>query len=380
MRGASIIRWRGWWASGAFRFRGSRTGPVSAPVDLSAVLADADRGVFGVEVKDGDGRRYDSRIVVWTNIGGTAHWQEDRLALFAHDLYSLDPLPGARVTVWSHKNQSLGTGITNTAGVFYLDDWDGSLGMPLGWRRSKRADDFSFVELRTRASVPEAFASTVSPFEAAAYDAFIYAGSECGIAPGRRRIFAGWCGRITAMRLAEVPLLFRVKDERGREVHSEAVVLSAYGTGTADLDTEASFATGTYRAELLVPGSTRPLQTHAIQVEDFVPNKLEAEATLAKAVWTSGEQNSLEVVAENLFGGAASDRDVHGNAVVRKGEFTSERWAGFRFGNDAKFLPVVRPLGKEKTDDDGRARFDLRFRSTLRGTAPLHVWARGRVF
>ena len=105
---------------------------TSLPLDLDALFLTNQRGVFllvAEGMRDGE-RQYPTvrKVVVWTDMGLLAHWQDDALVVFAHDLYSLAPLTDAAVTVHSRKNQVLATGATGAGGIAHLTGFTPSVG------------------------------------------------------------------------------------------------------------------------------------------------------------------------------------------------------------------------------------------------------------
>ena len=350
---------------------------VVAPVDLTGILSDSSKGVYSVQLENHDGYA-DTKIVVWTDIGAVAHWQDNALALYAHNLYTLEPIAGASVVVHSNKNQVLASGVTDSNGILLLRDLEDSDGVPKV-ATIETPDDFSFVELRTRDAQPDEFNSAVSPFDANQYDSLIYADRNI-YRPGETAHFRWLVRTQYGDALANIPLLFVVTNPQGQDVLSQPVTLSEFGTGFADLDTKKTFATGVYNAHLRIPGSKTSLQTIPINVEDFVPNKIETTILLPDQIWLPNTPQVFDVQAENLFGGPASGRKSEGSVILRKGAFASEQWKGLHFGNDAVFETIVQSLGEQQTDENGRAQFTFTATGDINASSPLSVTIRGRVF
>src|SRR5690606_7678835 len=87
------------------------------------------RGVFTMSVS---ARHTGSKekIVILTDIGALAHWDKDGLKLFAHDLLTLAPLAGAKVRLYSYKNQVMGETNTDAAGIASFTGFTEEIGRP----------------------------------------------------------------------------------------------------------------------------------------------------------------------------------------------------------------------------------------------------------
>jgi len=366
---------------------------VQTPLDVDALFPEDKRGVFMLQAtatgkrvfESGEPQRWSlstSKVVVWTDIGALAHWQTagkaGELAVFVHDLYSLKPLELAKVTVYSSKNQLLGTANTDARGIARLQALNNTLGTP-HVAVIEREDDYTFLQLQPRAEGREAIGAQMPRYDRDGYDAFVYADREL-YRPGET-VHAHWLVRTNyGAAAAGVPLMVTVMRPNGRELLSEPTVLSEMGTGGLDIETEKVFQTGKYRVWLSVPGEKTSLGDYEFNLEEFVPNRIEAEVSLTEMVWYSGKSYPIEVNARHLFGAPAADRKAEAVVIFKRGEFSPAGWDGYRFDNDSNYLPPAAPCGEKKTDAEGRAKFWFQYAAPARASFPMKARVIGRVF
>lgn len=349
---------------------------VTLPLDLKELMPPDTRGVFGLTLSPGS-NSYETKIVVWTNIGLLAHWVNDEIVIFAHDLFTLAPIENARVTVWSAKNQLMIGSKTNAQGVAVLRGLDKALGTP-DMVVAELDNDFTFLRLAPRTDDAVPVTESMPAYDRKGYDAFLYADREL-YRPGEV-VHAHWIARTNfGDALANVPLQFEIINPRGSKLQTQSVQLSALGTGGLDVQTDRSWMTGKYSLNLLVPGSKTPVGSMQINIEDFVPNRIKTEVGVAASQWMVREPQKITVKAENLFGGPAANRKAGGNVILRKGNLELPELKGFSFSNDVDYLPEVLPLGDAETDAQGIANFDFTWQGSPRVSFPVKAVVRGEV-
>ncbi|MDP8244403.1 MAG: MG2 domain-containing protein [Candidatus Hinthialibacter antarcticus] len=352
-------------------------GVAKTLVGLDELMPDDRRGVFGFQVSAKD---YGSqtKIILYSNLGVLAHWTQNELIAFVHDLESLAPLASTRVTLYSNKHQVLAEGRTDRQGIVRLSDWNQAYGQP-AMIVAENNRDFTFLKLDQQQEGTRAIDQSAPLFDREAYDAFLYADREL-YRPGET-VHLRWIARANyGDALAKVPLQLVILKPNGKELLTQAVTLSDFGGGEIDLETQPSYPTGNYRAELRIPGGNRLAGAYSFSLEEFVPNRMKAEVQLSKTHWRGGEENEVTVKAMHLFGAPAAGRDSEAALYFRKGGFQSERWTDYRFDNDSNYTPESKSLGRIKTDPDGFAKFVFSYEPDAEVTFPLTVDVVGRVF
>jgi hypothetical protein len=348
-------------------------------IDVSPTNPDEDEAESEYESYDYNRRAQPARkLVLFTNIGVLAHWLDDQLVVFAHDLYSLTPTDLAKVTVYSHKNQILGTSNTDARGMAQLKPFDTALGRPTVVVVEK-GDDYTFLELQPRNDDITEQAVEMPRFDREAYDAFLYADRDL-YRPGET-VHLRWLVRTNyGDALPNVPLVLTVTKPNGQELMTEATTLSELGSGGTDIATQKSYPTGKYLATLKVPDTNNPLGTYQFSVEEFVPNRIKAEVTLAEEQWLAGQEYTINVNAQHFFGAPAADRKSEAKIVLRPATFRPEAWKGFTFGNDSEFATDIVSTGEGTTDASGNVSFPFSYEAPPNVTFPLNALVVGRVF
>jgi len=338
--------------------------------------ADA-KGVFCLQVV-GEKDVQATKIALLTNIGLLAHWQDDELVVFAHDLMSLQPLRRAKVTVFSSKNQMLREGRTGRDGTVHLKGLDTSLGMPRVVV-VEHGDDYSFLDLTAREEKSPEILAGMSAYGRDEYDAFMYSDRDL-YRPGDV-VHLRWIVRTNyGDALPGVPLLITVVKPNGKKLLSQPTVLSSLGTGSLDIATQSAYPTGQYEAQLTVPKGKSPLGTHRFKLEEFVPNRIKAAVTVEEDRWISGNSYEVAVNARHLFGAPAADRKCEVELVPRRKGLVTKRWKGYQFTNDSEFQPRAVSLGESKTDDHGNALFTCDYTAPADATCPVTAMVVGHVY
>jgi hypothetical protein len=350
---------------------------VSAALNLEGLLPSDKRGVFCVQARSDRGHSA-SKIVLFTDIGVMAHWQNNELMLFAHNLFSLEPLAGAKVTLHSNKNQLLAIGHTNTQGILHMSNLDTNLGNP-AVAVVEHGDDCTLIELkRSNDATPEILPG-MPGYDRDGYDGFIYADRDL-YRPGET-VHARWIVRTNyGDALAETPLLLKVLKPNGRELMSRITNLTAFGSGELDIETQKEYPTGKYTIALEVPGSKTPVGTYQFSLEEFVPNRIETKVELPLTVWLAGQSYEIHVEARHLFGAPAVNRMSNAKVALERKGWSPAGWEGYRFENDSKFKPDTIPVGEKQTDSNGKTTFTFSHAAPPDATSPLTATVFAGVF
>lgn len=341
------------------------------PLDLGALLPEGGRGVYVAEVRE------ELKVLLWTRLGVLAHWQDDGLLVYVHDLLTLAPKPGMQVTIYSTKNQVLGTVTTDGEGVARLHALDSTLGAP-SLAVVEGQGDYTFLELDARATDDVSVANTMPPYLTRGYEAYLYLDRNL-YRPGET-VHARWIVRDAQGAAApEMPVTYRLTNPKNQEAASGSMPLSAFGTGGIDLPTRDADLTGMYNLRLSLPGSNEALGTAGFNVEEFVPNRITVVVDTPRPALRVGERAPITVAAMNLSGPPAADRTCKASVVLRKAPYVSDQWPGYHFGNEDDFNTQVLALGEAKTDGEGKASFTFEPKALPGATAPLAASLRAEV-
>ncbi len=360
---------------------GNTAGLTKTAIAFDTLMPRNRRGVFCLEAQDtSEGHRWrrDAKIVLFTDIGVLAHWRNEELILFAHDLYSLTPLSNAVVTVYSNKNQVLGEARTDIHGIAHITDMNEEWGRPTV-AVVEHGQDFTFLELDKRNEGTDEIQPSMPSYDAEAYDGFLYADRDL-YRPGET-VHLRWIVRTNyGDALPNVPLLLTIDKPNGKELLSQPVTLSEFGSGKLDLETQSAYPTGRYHVKLSVPGSNRSVGRYFFRLEEFVPNRIETKVTIEEDIWRAGEKAKVQVTAKHLFGPPATNRKAEATVYLRRGGFEPENWKAYHFGNDSEYTSETISLGESRTNEEGTAEFEFTYPPNSKVTFPLTATVIGRVF
>lgn len=388
---------------------------VTTPINLAELMPPGQTGIFMLEVLSGEamnrkadnegedygrGRRYRrhyyyyeeessssrvTRTILMTSMGALAHWTRGELSLFVHDLYTLKPVAGARVRVFTSKNQLCGEGYTDAEGMTALRNFAPALGKPI-IALIENGADYSYLYLTDKdgrydeesgeSSLP--FTPEMPLYDKERYDAYLYA-DRALYRPGETVHLRAIGRRNYGDALTSVPLTLKVLKPNGDALLEQVVTLSEWGTASLDVATQKTHPTGAYTVQLRVPGEEKTLATYEFQLEEFVPNRLKAAVEIPEPRWVGAETtHALAVVGSHLFGAPAENRVAEARVYLARG-WRPAGWSGYSFDNDSSFALESVPLGEQTTGKDGRAPFVFSWAAPPEVTTPLRVTAVGQV-
>ncbi|EBA17570.1 hypothetical protein RSK20926_07527 [Roseobacter sp. SK209-2-6] len=129
---------------------------------------------------------------------------------------------------------------------------------------------------------------------------------------------------------------------------------------------------GTWRLEIKSDLKAPALASRQILVEDFMPERIDFEQTLANAQsLQSGDWAQLDISARYLFGAPGAGLKIDGDLRLRPSRQLAG-FPGFRFGRyDTPLRPESSYFGGEETDAAGHARVTVEFPGTEAQGLPL---------
>lgn len=347
-------------------------------VDLADVAAGCEEGVFFLSVRDeAEPYRWTHKMVILTDLGLSVIRHEKDVLVWAVSLRKGAPVAGVEVSLYSSKNQLVGTAVTDASGLARLEKES----MP-DLNLVTAVKDRSFAMLKLGESQIQGPLETANPpYLINPYEAFLYA--DRGIyRPGEKaHVKAVVRGPLLACPAA-FPVQLKVRRPDGAVYATLTALLTEEGTAEFELPFRDESLTGRYVLELEAGGEGRKAGELSLQVEDFVPPTLTVKI-LRKA---DGRENLLRSVpvrveARHLFGSPASGQRVTLRARVGSAPFQAELYKEFAFG-DSRKPEVWRTFefGEQRLDASGKAEFEMHFPADLNPAAALSCSAAATVF
>lgn len=219
-------------------------------------------------------------------------------------------------------------------------------------------------------------------------DAFVF--TERGVYRPGDEIHAGfivkqrnWQGNLKGL-----PVETEVIDARDLKVQTKKVTLPDSGFVELSYQTAGESPTGTYTFNVyLIKDNKRGtlLGSTTASVKEFLPDRMKIETRLSKAApkgWISPADVHASIVLANLYGTPASDRRVTGKVELEPAAFSFSEFPEFTFFDPMLDEKKTRSeqtsdLGEQKTDNDGKADFDLQLEKYADSTYAMRFIAEG---
>lgn len=271
-----------------------------------------------------------------SDLGVTTLAGNDGVHVVVQRLSDARPAAGLAVSLLARSNRVLGTATTDEQGYVRFPS-----GLALGSGNSAPAavlvesgDDFTVISLED----PEfdltdrGVAGRESP---GPLDVFITS-DRGAYRPGETINLTVLMRDSGASAVGGLPLTVRLLRPDGVEYSKSVNSSDSAGGYVVSLPLGANVPRGVWRVETLVDTTAAPLATTTVLVEDFVPERIDVELSLAGEGAEPGLVDvaagpRLQVDAEHLFGAPAAGMTVTGSVRV-SGAGTLPAWPGYRFG------------------------------------------------
>ncbi|WP_415404970.1 alpha-2-macroglobulin family protein [Tateyamaria sp. SN3-11] len=159
--------------------------------------------------------------------------------------------------------------------------------------------------------------------------------------------------------VAGLPLTAILSRPDGVEYSRTTNTADQAGGHVLSMPLAASAPRGTWRIEIKGDLDAPPLASDTVLVEDFIPDRIDVELTMADTALSLTAPASVTVDARYLFGAPGADLSVEGDVRVQRRDGIAD-WPGYAFGrHDAPFSTQRRYFDGGRTDAEGRARVAL---------------------
>ncbi len=336
---------------------------VTTRLPMDAALADQPAGIYALKAAVPGVDPYVTPAAwqwfVVSDLGLTTLTGTDALHVFVRSLGTAVAKPGVSVELLSTANEILGTAMTDATGYARFDAGllAGTGGaVPALVVLREGSGDVAFLSL----TEPEFDLSDrgVEGREAAPpVDVFL--------ATDRGAYRAGETVHVTALArdgrseaITGLPLTAIVLRPDGVE-YSRAQANDTAGGYVFGLPIAGSAPRGVWRLEVKADLEADALAATTFLVEDFLPERIDFDLTLADAPIRLGDAPQLDVDARYLFGAPGADLAVEGEVLLRAAQ-ALDAFPGFAFGrHDEPFDARQESFGDIRTDAAGQATIDL---------------------
>jgi hypothetical protein len=352
--------------------------PVRRAVDvLSEVSGKAGTYLVVIQSAEGDPWVRDQAVVSLTDIGVVSKVFEHGVLVWANSLHDALPCGGAKVKVFSRSNQLLAEGVTDDRGVFLFEKdraWPANDERPF-LITVQKGEDVSFLVLEEERFSQGDFEIGGVPYLRRGYRAFLFL--PRGIFRPGEKVLAKALLRGPEFKVPErFPIAFKVVSPLGRTFFETTTMLSEEGSAIFEFELPQEALTGNYQLLCYLPGQGEEgfLGEASFLVEDFVPPRLRLNLSTPLRELHAGEEFSLEVFGEYLFGAPAAHMPVKVSARFSTKEFKHPDWGQFTFGDSRRdFAPVEITLGEYQLDSQGKTTIAFNAPSNLRPPSTLEL-------
>lgn len=348
--------------SGTAEISGELNREVTTALPVGDAILEAQPGVYALTARAPDTPDADTIATQWfiiTDIGIATLEGNGGLHVFARSLKTAEAMEGATVRLVSKSNIVLGEAVTDAEGraTFGAELASGTGSAAPALVTVEMGTDYAFLD-QDAAEFDLSDRGVEGRPPAPPIDVFLTT-DRGAYRPGETIHTTLLARDHTSAALTGVPLtldLIRPDGVRYRRLLATGTGAGGYVTS---LDLPANAARGSWKLRVLADREAPPLLEEPVLVEDFVPEKIDFDLSLAQDVVRLDSSPTLSVDARYLFGAPGAGLAIEGT-VRLKAVSELAGFPGFAFGShEAEFHTVTAGIGGGETGPDGRARIAL---------------------
>ena len=364
---------------GTVSVRETRNREVVTSVPVDTLTLERKPGVYllAVNPSDLEVADYRDRAVQWvviSDIGLVTVRGADGLSVFARSLATGEPMAGVTLGLQARNEDTLAERTTDPNGraTFAPGLLRGRGGREAVLLRAWSADDdYTFLAL-TGAGFDLADRGVSGRSPPGPVDAYVY--TDRGIyRPGETVHLTALVRDDRGHAIGGLPLELAIARPDGVVARTFSVLSDETGAVPLDHLLADSAITGDWRFALSVPGGGATVGETTVQVEDFVPPRIEVGAGAPEALSFQAEA-PITIAARFLYGAPAADLAITGRVRVEVDPEPFAAWSGYRFGLiDARPIAAHAGLPDVRTGEDGTAELSLTLPAMAQSTHPLRA-------
>lgn len=312
------------------------------------------KGIYLVNVSSEDSRWLKAtQAISYSNLGMIVKKSADEMYVFVNGINDAKARAGVEVNIWSTNNQNAFKGTTGSDGVFILKDAQKKLGnFRTAMITVKNGNDFNFLHLNDSKIQTSRFEVGGKIDNIAGTQGFIY-GDRNLYRPGETAHI------VTVLRdgnwkpISGIPYQLKVFMPNGRVLQSFKITPDKQGVSEVKLNIPAAGVTGQYNVQLISPTDIL-IESYAISVEEFMPDRISVNTNLAKTLYKNGEMATLTGNVMNLYGTAAANRNYKVLVSFKRKQINAKEFPGYTFNlyqKEATYFEDIEQDGK--TDEMG---------------------------
>ncbi|KZD03830.1 MAG: hypothetical protein CMO03_11975 [Thalassospira sp.] len=364
--------------SGTLDIRNRPDQDVVTQIPLRDMVSDFKPGLYVLVASDPDQdeswANQPTQWLVVTDLGLSAYSGENGLSLQVRSLKSAEPVGRATVRLVARNNEILGEAVTRADG---WADLSGALLNGTGGKQAvyltaeTRDGDFSFISL-TQPALELSDHGVAGKAPPKPLQTYLY--SERGIYRPGETVKLGYLLRDDkANARAQIPLTIVLYQPDGKEVFKTVQSPDDLGGGRVDIPISGAAATGKWRIAAYSDPKADAIGNLEIQVEEFVPERLEVSAHVSAPYMAFGASMPVDVQTDYLFGAPGSGLRVSGDALLQVDHKPFETYGDYYFGLASETAQIRNAFDPVKSDDSGYAELKVPAFDEVDVSSPLRV-------
>ena len=290
------------------------------------------QGIYVMQIQSTDQNWIQaSKILTVSDIGLIVKESKSSVMVIANGIQDAKPLIGVKLNIISKKNQLVKSITTDGDGIATFDKSE--LAFPkfdVSMITAQLGTDYNFMRLDASEYYNESSDEGGGRYlDQANYDAFLY-GDRDIYRPGETMHISCIVRNLKWSNPGDLPVVLKVYLPNGREFKTVKKVLNKQGAFETAVAIPPGIVTGNYRVTVTT-GDNILLASKNISVEEFMPDKISVQAKLnSEAVEIDGEIKT-NIVAANLFGPPAGDRNFTIEMSLSTDYFSSNKYTDYNF-------------------------------------------------
>ena len=311
------------------------------------------KGIYHIDIRSDDDRWLsDSRFVSISDIGMIVKNGETFMSVFTNSISTTNPLQNINLKVFGKNNQLAGEGTTDSEGYARITLINKDVpGFEPALVTAQINNDYNVLMLRdTKVNMNE--------FEVGGYrntpnglQTFIYPERDM-YRPGETVNYACIVRNNQWDSPGNIPLKVEIRTPNGKLLSSYKKTLNNEGSFEAEFATSSSKLTGNYTINVFSSNDVF-MGSKNIRIEEFMPDRIKVETTADKKIYQIGEKAKIKILAENLYGTPAANRNYEVDASFSRVRLSPKEFKQFNFEIKNKTENFAKIFKSGKTNNLG---------------------------
>ncbi len=314
------------------------------------------KGIYYVKVQSTeDYWLKDAKYINLSDIGLIAKTGQNKISVFANSIKSTESLGGVKIKVFGRNNQLISESVTAADGSAQLLLKNSNFsGFKPALITAEKNGDFTILNLYDGRV-------ETSRFEVGGYrelpnglQTFIYLERNL-YRPGEQVNYAAIVRNLTWASPGNLPIRVEVVNPLGKKLGTYKKSLNSEGSLEGNFSVPADGVTGAYTIYLYTSTDVL-LASKNLLIEEFMPDRIKVTAELGKeSLTTKQNKTELSILAQNLFGPPAANRNYQVEFSYRRKYFSPKDYSNYNFHISNTESYLGKDFREGKTDDLGTA-------------------------